>query len=302
MIKQNKFEVIIIGGSYAGLSAAMALGRSLRQVLVVDAGEPCNRQTPHSHNFITHDGETPAAIAAAAREQVLKYNNVQFATDTVTDVQGHNNRFKVYTAGGKMYRAQKILFATGVKDVMPDIPGFAESWGISVLHCPYCHGYEVRHKHLGVMANGQIGFEFTKLIHNLSPNLTLFTDGPSQLTTEQTRILKSKGINTVKKRIGEIRHNAGHMSHIVFDNGTEQALDALFARVAYLQHTDIPQRLGCTLNEAGYIAVDDFQRTTVKGIYAAGDNTSMFRSVAAATASGNKAGAMMNKDLVDENF
>jgi len=134
-MKTPDFDVVIIGGSYAGLSAAMALGRAVRRVLILDSGQPCNRQTPHSHNLITQDGATPAHITAVAKEQVLAYPTVRFQAGTATAVMGESNSFVVETAAGEQFRARKILFATGVRDLLPAIPGFAESWGISVIHC-----------------------------------------------------------------------------------------------------------------------------------------------------------------------
>src|SRR5690606_24019090 len=134
------YDVIIIGGSYAGLSAAMALGRSRRTVLIIDEGRPCNRQTPHAHNLITHDGDAPADIARRAKEQVLAYPTVRFIRDKALSAAGADGAFDVGTASDHAYRAKKLLLATGVRDLTPPIPGFAECWGISVLHCPYCHG------------------------------------------------------------------------------------------------------------------------------------------------------------------
>jgi len=156
MVNNFQHDVIIIGGSYAGLSAAMTLGRSMRKVLIIDSGKPCNRQTPYSHNFITHDGETPAAIAQKAREQVLKYPTVQLVNDTALRASKNENGFEIITASEAAYNTTKIIFATGVLDIMPDIKGFAECWGISILHCPYCHGYEVKDKPLGIIANGDV--------------------------------------------------------------------------------------------------------------------------------------------------
>lgn len=159
MEKTVQFDVIIIGGSYSGLSAAMALGRALRKTLIIDGGKPCNRQTPRSHNFITHDGKAPREIADTAREQVLQYDTVSLVNSTVINVVKTDYTFTVNTHDNT-YKAKKLLLATGVADVMPAIEGFAECWGISVVHCPYCHGYEVRHQKTGIFANGPAAFEY----------------------------------------------------------------------------------------------------------------------------------------------
>jgi thioredoxin reductase len=296
------YDVIIVGGSYAGLSAAMALGRSLRNVLVIDSGMPCNRQTPHSHNFITHDGETPKQIRETAKQQVLQYKTVRFHNGLATRATHINNAFTIETETGESFTSRKVIFATGITDVMPAIKDFAACWGISVLHCPYCHGYEVRGQPLGVLANGDIAFEFTKFIHHWSRSLVLFTHGKSKLTAEQTAALSKRNITVVEKEITGIDHTNGYISNLLFQDGTTHPLTALFARVEFKQHSSLPQELGCVLTEQGFLQIDDFQRTTVPGVYAAGDNTTMFRSVSAAIAAGTKAGAMVNKEMIDQDF
>src|SRR5689334_3705559 len=150
MKQPANFDVIIIGGSYAGLATAMALGRALRNVLVIDGGNPCNKQTPHSHNFLTNDGKTPKEIASLAKQQVRMYSTVSFLDGFATAGLKTTSGFEVQTQAGEVFTSKKLVFATGIRDVMPSIPGFAESWGISVLHCPYCHGYEVRHQKTGI--------------------------------------------------------------------------------------------------------------------------------------------------------
>ncbi|PIQ20391.1 MAG: pyridine nucleotide-disulfide oxidoreductase [Cytophagales bacterium CG18_big_fil_WC_8_21_14_2_50_42_9] len=302
MINKKDFDVIIIGGSYAGLSAAMALGRSLRQVLIIDSGKPCNRQTPHSHNFLTQDGETPIAIRNKAKAQLLNYPTVHILEAKAIKASKEPASFTVETEQGDVFAAKKILFTTGLKDIMPAIEGFAACWGISVLHCPYCHGYEVRDKKIGLLGNGDVGYEFCKLISNWSKDLVLFTNGKSTLTAEQTQKIKSKNIEVVQKGIKMIEHQQGQIQNLVFTDQSTYAIAAMFARPALEQHCGLLEALGCALTEQGFIQVDDFQRTTVPGIYAAGDNTTMFRTVSMATAAGTKAGAVLNKELIDEQF
>src|SRR5690606_34953225 len=154
MTVNKKFDVIIIGGSYAGLSAAMALGRSLRKVLIIDSGKPCNATTPYSHNFLTQDGSTPLKISTIARTQVEKYDTVTFYQGIALQATKRNGPFSIATATGEIFNGKKLILATGIKDKLPDIPGFAECWGISIIHCPYCHGYEYHHQNTGILANG----------------------------------------------------------------------------------------------------------------------------------------------------
>ncbi len=297
------YDVIIIGGSYAGLSAAMALGRSLRRVLIIDSGKPCNQQTPHSHNFITHDGDTPAEISALALEQVLAYNTVVLKKGLALSATPlESNGFEVSLTNGEAYTAKKLVFATGMHDEMPAIKGFAECWGISVLHCPYCHGYEVKGVETGIFANGDMAYEFAKLISNWTDKLTVFTNGASTLKAEQIANLKTKGIVLVTKELAEIEHENGKVRSLQFTDGSKQTINAIYARPAMKQHCLIPKQLGCELTEQGLLKVDGFQKTSVKGVYAAGDSTSPLRSVAAAVASGNFAGAALNKEMIEEGF
>ena len=302
MTDSENFDVIIIGGSYAGLSAAMALGRGLRSVLIIDSGLPCNRQTPHSHNFITQDGEKPQLIAEKAKVQVLKYETVKFHSDVAISGKQIANGFEITTQKGKTFQAKKVIFATGVKDIMPDIKGFSDCWGISVIHCPYCHGYEVRNQETGILANGETAFHYAKLIQNWTKNLIIFTNGKATFTPEQTDILNKLHIPVIEKEIVELNHQNGQVSQIGFTDGTLFKLKVLYARPFFEQHCRIPETLGCELTEQGLIKTDLFQKTTVPGIFACGDSVNQMRSVAAAVSTGNLAGAMVNNTMIEESF
>lgn len=302
MTKIENFDVVIIGGSYAGLSAALSLGRALRKIIVIDSGNPCNEQTPHSHNFLTRDGETPAQLSKKAREEVLKYPSVTFRKDRVVAVTGNNGNFKVQTEEKAMFSASKIIFATGVIDIIPEIAGFAECWGITILHCPYCHGFENKNLPTGVFANGQAGYDQAKFISNWTKDLVLYTDGKSTLTEEQAAGLKRRNIPVVEKKIEGFEHSSGKISAIVYKDGSKQALKVLYASPEVKQHSEIPRELGCEFSDHGRIEVDLFQKTTVDGIYAAGDNSSMGRAVAVAVSAGSVAGALLNKELIEEEF
>lgn len=302
MTEHKIYDVIIIGGSYAGLSAAMSLGRSLREVLIIDGGLPCNRQTPHSHNFITNDGEKPAVIAEKAKQQVLKYDTVTFYYDFAIKAKKTPIGFEIATQSGNSYSAKKLIFATGVKDIMPDIKGFAECWGTSVIHCPYCHGYEFRNKKTGIMANGERAFHLASLVNNLTEEITIFTSGEKEFSSDQNEKLLKHGIEVVENNIMEIVHVNGHLKSVILENHDELKFDAVYAAIPFIQHSEIPIELGCELTELGHIKVDMFQKTTVEGVFACGDSSAMMRSVAYAVSTGNIAGAMVNKELVDERF
>ncbi|MFD2935857.1 NAD(P)/FAD-dependent oxidoreductase [Spirosoma flavum] len=302
MEKDNLFDVIIVGGSYAGLSAAMALGRSLRNVLIIDSGKPCNRQTPHSHNFLTRDGETPVQIAAIAQEQVLRYPTVSFLTDFATKVHSEPFGFAVETASCQQFNSRKLLLATGVEDLMPPISGFAECWGQSVLHCPYCHGYEVHGQRLGILANGEVAYEMVRLIQHWSTNLTLFTNGFATLTPDQRQLIDQLSVPIIETELTAIEHEQGQLKTLRFTDSSAHELDALYSRVAFRQHSDLAMQLGCDMAETGLITATEFGQTNVPGVYAAGDNSLLFRQVSIAVANGGKAGARLNGELVTDDL
>ncbi|MNJ84669.1 Alkyl hydroperoxide reductase subunit F [compost metagenome] len=302
MTNTHSFDVIIIGGSYSGLSAALSLGRSLRQVLIIDSGKPCNEQTPHSHNFLTHDGETPRSIASKAKEEVSKYETVQFYSGLAIHGEKTDSGFEITTETGEIFRTKKLIFATGVRDIMPEMEGISECWGISVIHCPYCHGYEVRGEKTGLLANGEIAYEFSKMVHHLTKDLTIFTNGKSTMTEEQSDQLKNKGIVIVETEIASLKHTQGQIEAVIFKDGTSLNLKALYAKLPFEQHSDIPEKMGCDFSPSGHIQVDVFQKTSIPGVFACGDNTTQMRSVSNAVAAGTFAGAMTNKELIDESF
>ncbi|MXV13747.1 FAD-dependent oxidoreductase [Pedobacter sp. HMF7056] len=291
-------DVIIIGGSYAGLSAALALGRSRRKVLIIDSGEPCNRFAKYSHNFLTHDGNSPAAITLAARRQVMAYPTVRFLEGLAARAIGKDNHYLVETTAGAQFHTRKLLFATGIKDLMPDIPGFAECWGTSVVQCPYCHGYEFRDQPTGILMNGDMAADFAPLVRNLTGHLTILTNGPSMIDAARREKLEAMQIAVNEREVEAIRHENGYLTSAEFKDGASLPLTALYARPAFAQHCPIPMEMGCALTTLGHIEVNDFQQTTIPGVYAAGDNTHPMRSVAGAVAAGSKAGAMLNHELI----
>ncbi|AKD57581.1 NAD(P)/FAD-dependent oxidoreductase [Spirosoma radiotolerans] len=294
------FDVIIVGGSYSGLSAAMTLGRSLRKVLVIDSGKPCNRQTPHSHNFLTRDGETPANIGTIAREQVLRYPSVSFLSDLATKAYSNLDGFVIETDGGQRVRSRKLILATGVEDLMPPISGFAECWGRSVLHCPYCHGYEVAGQRLGVLANGDTAYELVYLIQHWSANLTLFTNGPATLSPDQRQRIDQLNVPIIETTLTAIAHDQGQLTELQFADGSTYAVDALYSRVPFRQHSDLAKQLGCAMTESGLVDTSGFGKTNVPGVFTAGDNSSPMRQVSMAVTNGSLAGVWVNRELIEE--
>lgn len=301
MTSMKKYDAIIVGGSYSGLAAAMALGRALKRVLIIDSGAPCNRQTPHSHNFLTQDGKTPSEIARIGKEQVQMYKIVDFVNGLAMSGRKTDAGFEI-DVHNETYKASKLIFATGIKDSMPAIDGFEACWGISVLHCPYCHGYEVKQKKTGIIGNGEAGYETAKLISNWTTDLTLYTNGPSTLTDEQVEKLGKHSINIVESEIDQLDHENGYVKNILFKDGKTAATDVIYSPRPFTQHCMIPESLGCELTEEGYIKVDQFHETTVKAVFASGDNVTRMRTVANAVSMGTAAGISVSKKLIFESF
>jgi len=302
MQQQELYDVIIIGGSYAGLSAAMSLGRSLRRVLIIDSGNPCNKSTPYAHNFITNDGLSPAELHNKAKQQVRAYPTVHFLDGLATDVIPKENLFNVITENNQTFITKKIVFATGVTDTLPNITGFTECWGTTILHCPYCHGYEAKGKKTGVIGNGDMGYELAKVISHWTNDLTLYTNGTSTLTPEEVLKLNNHNIIVVQNVIDYLEHENGILKAIRFKDTDPETPEVIYTQLPFIQQCSIPERLGLKMTEKGFIHISNHMETSMPGIFAAGDCLSLFRSVAHAVASGNKAGAIINKCLIDEEF
>lgn len=293
------FDAIIIGGSYAGLSGAMALGRSLRKVLILDSALPCNRQTPEAHNFLTHDGKKPQQIREEATKQVLAYPSVQLQPALAVRARAIGTAFEVETKTGDLYYGQRLLLATGLQDLLPPIAGLAECWGITVLHCPYCHGYEVRGQKTAILANGSFAVHYSKLLRNWTEQLVILTNGAATFDAAQWQQLQQLGISVQESPIRQLQQMDGHLQSVHLEDGSQQELAVAYAHVPFQQHSELPAQLGCTLTASGHIQVDEFQRTSVPGVLAAGDNSSPQRALAVAVAAGMKAGVGINMDLLD---
>lgn len=302
-MKMDKdFDVVIIGGSYAGLAAAMAFGRALKKVLVIDSGQPCNKQTPQSHNFLTNDGRPPAEIAAIARAQVSAYHTVHFFSGRAVSSERNGGGFCVMVESGERFNGKKIFFATGINDLLPQVQGLAECWGISVIHCPYCHGYEFKGGRTGVLAKGEAAFDFARLIWNWAEELTVFTDGGHGMSEEQLAVLSTRNISVVEKKIHGLEHQGGYIDYILFEDGSRRFLRALYAPRPFEQHCHLPERMGCELTAEGHIKVDSSFQTSVTNVYAIGDCASKMRTVANAVAMGTSAGLMVSKQMILEKF
>jgi len=296
-MEMEKFEVIIVGGSYSGLAAAMALGRSRRKVLVVDSGLPCNRFTPHSQNFLTWDGAAPAEIAAIAKSQVQKYPTIHFLDDLVVSTRKATTFFEVQTADGKAFSTEVVVLATGIKDLFPEVEGFADCWGKSVIHCPYCHGYEFRDQKTAIWVRPGHGLHLAPLVRNLTEDLTLLTNDEVHFDAAEQELLAGNGIAIIDDRITRFIHQDGQLNSVCFENGREIDFKAVYAGLPFEQHSSLAADLGCEFTDTGHIQTDPFFKTSVEGLYACGDNVSPLRSVASAVSNGTIAAAGINREL-----
>ncbi|SFT47508.1 Thioredoxin reductase [Chryseobacterium formosense] len=301
-MKNKDHEVIIIGGSFSGLSAALTLGRMLRKVLIIDYAQPCNRNARSSQNFLTNDGESPLAIIETARTKLSKYSNVKLIYDLAVSIEKREDGFKVTTMAKEIFRASKLIYATGIKDHLPSIDGFHSCWGISAIHCPYCHGYEYRGKRTAILANGEAAINMTAIVKNLTNEVIILTDGPAELDQKQLNLLKKNNVPIIETSVEKLVHNKGQIEAVNFTDGHQIKIDVLYNSPACAQHSVLTNFLAIELTNNGLIKVDHSQQTTVPGIYACGDNCTAMRTISQAIFTGNLAAAKVNTELTDENF
>lgn len=286
------YDVVIVGGGAAGLSAALVLGRARRRVAVVDAGEPRNARAAALHGFLSRDGMAPAELLAVGRREVAGYG-VEIIEDKVLAAEPG---FTVRLAGGRTLEARQLLVTSGLRDELPDIPGLAERWGSDVVVCPYCHGYEVRDQPLGVLASGPLGVGKALLVRNWSADVVLFP-GPETDGLEDPR-LAARGI----------RIEPGEVSRVVVEDGRLTGVEvagrvvpraALFVHPEFVPTDGLLTGLGCDLDDNGLVRVDRAGRTSVPGVWAAGNVVDPTGQLITAAAAGAYAAGMLNNDLVD---
>ncbi|MGZ8376935.1 MAG: NAD(P)/FAD-dependent oxidoreductase [Gemmatirosa sp.] len=294
------YDVIVIGGSFAGLSAAMQLARARRRVLVIDAGLPRNRFAAASHGFLGQDGRAPADIVATARAQVLAYPTATFAHDSATVARTDRDGFEVMLASGATHHARRLVLATGVVDELPDLPGLRERWGRTVVHCPYCHGYEVADGRLGVLATGPMALHTALLVPDWSDDVTLFTDGAVLPDDAQRALLAAHGVRVEPTPVTALLGDAPALSAVRLRDGRELPVDALFTAPRVRMASPLAERLGCAFDEGPlgpFIRTDEQRETTVRGVYAAGDAARARHNATWASADGVTAGMQAHQSL-----
>lgn len=296
------FHVVVVGGGAAGLSAALLLGRSRRRALVLDAGQPRNAPSDAAHSVFTRDGTPPAELLSLGRDQLRAYPSVDLRQSAVVGVEAVQGGFEVVLSEGEPVRCRRLLLAYGVVDELPRIDGLLELWGKSVLHCPYCHGWEVRDEPLALYSRGQAGVELAQLLLGWSQDLVLCTDGPAELTDEQRARLARHEIPVREEPISRLDGTGGALERIVFSDGSSVSRRAMFLRPAQRPSSDLAARLGCESTEAGLIRTDEWGQTSVPGVYAAGDVITPMQQVIRAAASGATAAIWINHSLLAEDF
>lgn len=294
------YDVVVVGGSWAGLAAALQLGRARRRVLIVDAGRPRNRFARSSHGFLGQDGRTPAAIIETFRAQVLAYPTVAFQQGEAKDVRASGDGFTVALSSGDTLYVRRLILATGVVDELPSIPGLAERWGTGVVHCPYCHGYEVADGRLGVLATEEMSLYKAVLLADWSDHVTVFTNGTFAPDPDQRAKLAARGIEvetrSVEALVGEIPGLAG----VRLQDGDVVALDALFTGTRTRMASPLAERLGCAFEEGPFgpvVRTDDRQETTIPGVFCAGDAARAPHNATWAAADGTTAGISAHQSL-----
>ena len=293
------YEVIVIGGGAAGLSAALVLGRSRRRTLVVDAGEPRNAPAAHLQGFLTRDGMPPAEFLAIGREEVKAYG-VELVRDEVVDVAPG---FAVTLASGRVLRARRLVVATGLRDELPDVPGVAERFGKDVLHCPYCHGWEVRDQAFGVLATSALSVHQALMVSQWSKDVTFFlhTVAESDLSDDDLRRLAAAGVEVVPGEVAELVVSDDRLTAVRLADGRVFAREVLFTAPRAVPRSGLLERLGAELTETpfgAYPVVDATGQTTVPGVWAAGNAMGFGEQVINAAAGGYRAGATINGDLL----
>ncbi|MFL6184732.1 MAG: NAD(P)/FAD-dependent oxidoreductase [Actinomycetes bacterium] len=289
------YDVVVAGGGAAGLSAALVLARARRTLAVVDAGGPRNAPAAHMHGFLSRDGMPPHDLVAAGRAEVAGYGG-SLIDDTVVDVAPG---FHVRLAGRSSLHARRILVATGLRDELPDIPGVRERWGRDLLHCPYCHGYEVRDQPLGVLGGAPEAVQHALLVRQWSPDIVLFphTDavGPAQ-----RELLTARGIRIVEGAVARLVVGNDQLQGVELGGGTVIPRAAVFVRPRFVPNADLLTGLGCEVDEHAWVVHDPVGRTSVAGVWVAGNAADPRAQVISAAGEGSAAAIALNADLVDE--
>jgi thioredoxin reductase len=295
-IETRSYDVVVVGGGAAGLSAALVLGRARRRVAVVDAGAPRNAPAAHMQGFLSRDGMPPADLLAAGRAEAAGYG-VELVEGTVTAIEAG---FVVRLAGGRALQARRILVATGARDELPEIPGVEARWGRDLLHCPYCHGWEVRDQPIGVLGTIPGSVLHAQLVRQWSDDVAFFVHTYELSTVEQGE-LEARGVQIVRGEVARLVVEDDRLTGVELTDGRVIPRTAVFIRPDIVPHADgLLAGLGCETDDGGFAKVDATGRTSATGVWAAGNAADPRAQVITAAGAGSAAAIAINADLVQD--
>lgn len=295
------YDVIIIGGSYAGLSAGLQLARTRHSILVLDSGLRRNRFADSSHGFLTQDGTSPAVIAEIGKEQLLKYKTVEWLEAKAEKAEKTDDGFRVLTEQGEWKTAKRLILATGIKDILPDVEGINERWGKSVFHCPFCHGYELDQRAVGVLASSPESMHHALMLPDWGPT-TFFLNGVFTPDDKQMAQLEKRNVKVESVKIEKFE---GAEANVKLVDGRTVELAGMFVMPKAAMTNLIAEQLGCEMDEnqfGTFIKTDAMKATNVYGLYACGDNSRLGGSVLFAVADGAMAALSAYRSLTFDNL
>ena len=297
----TEFDVVIVGGGAAGLSAALVLSRARRKVLLVDSGAPRNAPAPHMHGFLSRDGMPPAGLLEVGRDEVKGYGGEIRAGDVTELVLSGGSGFWVLLSDGQRVSARRLLIATGLRDELPDIPGLAARWARDVLHCPYCHGFEVRDRQLGVLGGSAESVRYVQTVRQWTTDVVFFTP-PGSLTPLQRSELVARAIGIVEGTVKQVLVEKDQLSGVEMDDGRIIRRQAVFVPPRFVPHNDLLARIGCEMDDSGWVVRDGTGLTTIPGVWVAGNVANPRAQVITAAGEGSASAIAINADLIEEDI
>ncbi|TWT07710.1 NAD(P)/FAD-dependent oxidoreductase [Planococcus sp. CPCC 101016] len=296
-------DCAVIGGGPAGLNASLVLGRARRKTVLFDDNKPRNAVTSEAHGFITRDGINPQELKRIAQQELKSYPDLSIERQRVNHVSKEQQLFRIETENGDIYKAKKIILATGFKEILPEIPHLEEFYGKSLFSCPFCDGWELRDRPLAVIAEIQGAYHMAKVASNWTSDLIVCTNGKQVLSNSEKESLEKNGIKINDKKIRSLIGENGSLKGIEFHGGEIISRTGGFVAAEWVQATSIGSSLGCSVNERGGINADRFQRTNIEGVFACGDTIIGGPSqLIIAAAEGSMAAISVNGELLEERF
>ncbi|MEO3936883.1 NAD(P)/FAD-dependent oxidoreductase [Dermatophilaceae bacterium Soc4.6] len=295
----NTYDVLVIGGGAAGLSAALVLSRARRHVLVVDAGAPRNAPAANMHGFLSRDGMPPAALLAAGREEVTGYG-ATFIAGTVTElIRCGPSSFHALLDDGQRVKARKVLVTTGLRDELPDLPGLEQRWAKDVLHCPYCHGWEVRDQQLGVLWNGPESVRYAQVVRQWTDDLVFFVPDDTLTPADRSQLV-ARAIGVVEGDVERVVVHDDQLTAVAMVDGRSIPRQALFIPPRFVPHDALLTGVGCQVDEQGWVVTGPNGTTSLPGLWVAGNVTNARAQVITAAGEGSAAAIAINTDLVGD--